>query len=53
MLPLPGIINQQAEAELNPVRYGLSDQRLGMGGLKGPPKFMAVLEPNKANLCYY
>ena len=41
-----------AQSMLNPFRYGLSDQRLGMGGgLKGPPRYMAVLEPNKAYIC--
>ena len=38
---------------LNPFMYGLSDQHLGMGGLKGPPRFMAVLGTNKAYQCYY
>ena len=33
--------------------YGLLDQRLGKGGLKGPPRYMAVLGPNKAYQCYY
>ena len=38
---------------LNPFRFGLSHQRLDMGGLKGPPICMAVLGPNMAYLCYY
>ena len=34
----------------NPFRYALSDQRLGKGGLKGPPRYMAILGPYKAYL---
>ena len=33
------------EMRLNPFRHGLSDQPLGMGGgLKGPPRYMAIGE---------
>ena len=28
-------------------------EHLGMGGIKGPPRYMDVLGPIKANLCYY
>ena len=42
------------QAGVNPFRYGLSDQFLVRGGgLKGPPRYMAVLGPNKAHSCYY
>ena len=37
----------------NPFIYGLSDQCLGMEGPKRLRRYMAVLRPFKANLCYY
>ena len=37
-----------------PFKYGVSDQCLGMGGgLKASPRYMAVLGPNKAYVCYF
>ena len=35
---------------VNPFRYGVSDQCLGM---RGPTNYIVVLGPNKANLCHY
>ena len=32
---------------------GCQDKALVCGGLKGPPRYMAVLMHNKAYLCYY
>ena len=41
------LLEQFLERYLNPFRYGLSDQCLGMGGgQKDPPRYMAVLGPN-------
>ena len=45
-LPLSSITSIASRESLT-----LSGMGLGMGGQKGPPRYMAFLEPNKTYLC--
>ena len=38
---------------INSFKYRVSNQRFGMGGLKGPPSIYGCFKPNKTFLCYY
>ena len=44
------VVKKSKSWSLKNVRYGMWDQHLGMGGYQGPPRYIAVVGPNKAYL---